>query len=321
MELFDRFWRLKVTGDDFQFDIEPDQFGKSLRMQFNIVATPSFLTYNGTIKIFNLTPEKRQQLSYNLLLKEFGKGPKVELIAGYKDHSAVIFDGAIIRGFPSKDPLTGTFISNMQVALPWKPNKVITIQSQKVDDNNLFTVLKSAVDKVINQPERRLVKPAPNYVNNFKNAVNQYLSTGNLKNKNMGWSGPVRQIIEEIQREFNLFFFYDSTGFNVASGKYVTKTDSGQFPVTVPDNTTVPELIFDSKQNTIIGSPIYTDTGAKIITQLRPELRIFQYIGVRSDVLNKDISVIELIHRGDTHTDDWYSEIDGSNFNQLIKAA
>jgi hypothetical protein len=320
MELFDRYWRLKVTGDDFAFNVEPDQFGKSLRAQFNISASPDFSTYSGTIKVFNLDPDRRKQLSFNLLLDEFGTGPKIELIAGYKDQSAVIFDGALIRGYPVKDPASGTFISHMQVGLPFKQDKTITIPSQKVNDGNLFGFLKSSVDKVLNQPNRVLIKKSPDYDANFRNAIDQYLSTGNLKNKNIGWSGPSRQIIEEVQKEFNLFFYYDSNGFNVVSGKYSTSS-SPKSPITIPDNTTVPELIFDSSKNTIIGSPIYTDTGAKIITQLRPELRVFQYIGIRSSVLNKDISVLELIHRGDTHGEDWYSEIDGSNFNQFIKTA
>ncbi len=319
-ELLNRYWRLKVTGDDFAFNIEPDSFGKSLRAQFSINATVSFFAYSGTIKIYNLDPTRRAQLSFNLLLDDFGTGPKIELIAGYKDQSAVIFDGALIRGFPSKDPSTGTFVSNLQVGLPFKQDKDITIQSQKITDGNLLSFLKSAVDKVVNQPDRTPIKKAPSYNSNFAEAIDQYLSTGNLKNKNIGWSGPARQIIEEIQQEFNLFFYYDSTGYNVVSGKYKSSS-SPKSPITVPNNTTVPELIFRSRDNTIIGAPIYTDTGAKIITQLRPELRIFQLVGVESEVLTKHISVLELIHRGDTYTDEWYSELDGSNLNQQIRTA
>lgn len=321
-----RFWQADIKGNqladqEFEFSILPDDAGQSLRMQFEINATYDPRYYSGTIRIYNLDETKRDNLAYNLLLDEFGKGPKVLLTAGYTDRRGIIFDGVVHRGYSVREPLSGDWITNLQVGLPFKSDQEINIQpetSAAISTNTgLFNYLKKIINKVFNQSNRFSIKFAPNFDENLSSALEKFL-TANTFNSPHGYQGNAINIIDEISKEFNLLFTYDNTGINVASGRYKEQTTAEKNPVTIPDNTTVPEITIN-KNTGLIGSPIYTDTGAKIISYLRPELRVFQFIRVESSALTRNISITELIHRGDTHTDEWYSEIDGSNFNQFIK--
>ncbi len=314
---FGRFWKLRIKDrlGNFDYTIKKDDYGRSLRVKFDIKATTDLKYYSGTIKIYNLAPGKRKNLIFNLLLDKFGTGPSVQLTAGYDQKNGIIFDGAVTRGFTIREGVD--WVTTLYVGIPLKNDKEITIQSEAVNNGNLFSFLFDAVAKIVDQPDRVEIKRAPNYKKNFQAAVDEFLNVGNIKNKQLGWNGYATSILSEISTEFNILFFIDHQGLNAISGKF-EQSSSGQSPLTIPDDTTVPEKIF-TKENGLIGSPIYTDTGAKIITYLMPELRIFQYIGARSDVLNKNFSIHELIHRGDTHDNDWFSEIDGSNINQLLR--
>ncbi len=321
-----RFWSLDVVGNaakgqDFSFLVETDTNDKSLRIQFEISATVDTRYYNGTIKIFNLGETKRNNLNHNLLLKDFGTGPSVKLKAGYKNRNGFIFDGVVHRGYNIRQPETGDWITHLQVGLPFKQDQQTYIPPMVSGSIGKSSGLKNYIFQTITitltQPQRFPVKLAPNFRDNLNSAIDQYLLINTI-NDSLGYNGNAISILDEIKDRFNLIFTYDSQGLNVTSGRYKENGDSERTPLTIPNDTTVPELTL-SKENGLIGSPIYTDTGAKIISYLRPELRVFQYIGVRSKVLNRDISIVELTHIGDTHTDEWYSEIDGSNFNQLIR--
>ncbi len=322
--IFNRYWALEVEGNAqigqlFAFTIEPDDAGNSLRIQFDISATIDARYYSGTIKIFNLAPDKRESLRFNLLLDEFGTGPKVKLTAGYETANGIIFDGVVHRGFNSREVSTGDWITTLQVGLPFKQDKYANIEplatSSLALSQGVASYLSSTVRKLFNQENRFAAKFSSSFDRNMLSEINTYFDAGNTVGDSIGFSGNSISILDEIQDRFNLIIFSDSNGLNVAGKRYRTVGNS-ETPITSPETTT-PELTL-SKDTTLIGSPVYTDTGAKVISYLRPELRVFQYIRVESSVLDRNISILELNHRGDTHTDEWYSEIDGSNLNQLV---
>jgi hypothetical protein len=318
-ELFDRFWKLRVKDRQgrFDFEVAPDEFGNTLRIQFEINVSTNIRYYTGTIRIFNLEPTKRKNLVYNLLQQEFGTGPLVQLTAGYKERNGLIFNGALTRGYTIREVSSGDWVTHMQVGVPLSYGKKITIDPVPVNDNSLLNVLKSIVDKLLNQPDRIEIQKTPTYNENFSQAINDYLSAGNTINENIGYSGTTIQIFAEIQSRFNLFFYQDNNGFGVIAGKFTT-SQNPQNPLVIPIGNQAPEWTL-SKETGMIGSPVYTDTGAKTISYLRPDARMFQLIKVESDVLNKNISITDLVHRGDYFSDEWYSEIDGSNLNQQIR--
>jgi len=316
---FDRYWRLKIAAQDgsFEFEIKPDQFGNSLRMQFDISAAIDFRYYSGVIKIFNLDQTKRKQLMFNLLADEFGTGPLVELEAGYQSKRGLIFSGAIQRGYTIREPQTGDWVSSLQVGYPWNGSKDVTISGIDVRSSNLKSLLRSEVEKLLQQTGKAGIQKSGNFNENFDAAIDKYLDTGNVKNKSLSYSGKASQILDEIAKEFNIIFFTDQGKFNVVSGGFKS-SDDVRNPVTIPPGNMIPEKILD-KTNGLIGSPIYTDTGATARFYMQPDFRVFQLIRIESEVLNKNISITDLKHSGDTYENNWYSEIDGSNFNNFAR--
>lgn len=315
-ELFNRFWNLRVKARDgsFDFTVAPDDFGQSLRMQFDIKATKDLKYYSATIKIFNLAPNKRKQLVFNQLQREFGTGPAIQLTAGYQRKSGLVFDGAIHRGYTVREPSSGDWVTHLFCGVPLKDDREITIPGQVVNDTNLFSFLFATVDAVLNQPDRIQIKKSKNYESNFRAAVDDYLARGNVKNKAITYSGSSERILREISDEFNIDFYIDHNGFNAIKGRRGADAQSAR---TDPPDTTIPEKTI-TRNTGLIGSPIYTDTGAKLITYLQPDLRVFQWIRVESDILNKNIAILDLVHRGDTHDNTWYSEIDGSTIESIV---
>lgn len=315
-EFYDRFWKLRLKDREgaFDFVIQPDKFGNDLKIQFEINASTDLRYYSGTILIYNLEPDKRRQTVFNLIQEDFGKGPLVQLTAGYKDNNGIIFDGAVVRGFTIRQPQSGNWITTLEVSIPFRANFPITIEPQYIrDKEKLYIFLKEAVDRILNQPDRIEIVKGPNYETNFIKAINDYAEAGNVINEYIGYSGPSQMILNEIKAKYNLKFYKDHSGFNVASGKY-------KAPIIPAENTT-PEIIFN-KDTGLLGSPIYTDTGAKFFSYLRADLRIFQFIHIKSDVLTKNASIQSLIHRGDSFSEDpnrWVSEMDASDLTNILK--
>jgi len=307
-DLYNRYWELRIKdiNDKFDYTLKPDpESGINLKLSFDITATTDIRYYTGTIKVWNLGREKRKNLVFNLLLEEFGTGPLIQLSAGYLQRYGIIFDGAINRGYLSRDAQTGNWINVMQCGIPLKQDAFFSIKSQPVKNGTLYSFLSSAVKKVINQPGRFSVKLAKNFDSNFKLAVDEYLKT-NTVDKNIGYSGPATGILNEISREFNIIFFAGPEGFSVISGKF--GSDNDRLSINDPE-------IEISEGTGMIGSPIYTDTGAKVLNYLNPHFKMFQKAHVISDVLDKNISIYSLTHRGDWREKEWYSEIDGSTVN------
>lgn len=316
-ELFDRRWSL-IIKDHSGYEIatiKPDSYGKSLRVQFEINCATDLRYYKGNIKITNLEPSRRDMLTFNAVQSEFGTGPVIQMTAGYKGTEGIIFDGALHRGFPSREPATGDWVMNLECGLPLKTDKKVMIPPVKVVAGNLSGYLMSAVDKLMSQTGRAPIKKASGYADSFRAAVNDYLDKNTI-NKTLGYYGPVSTVLKEITDEFNLYFIYDARGLRVICGKYT----GDETPIVEPRGTTIPEIEF-TKNTGLVGSPTYTDTGAKIIVLLRPELRMFQYVKVKSEVLDRNMAIMSLIHRGDSHGNDWFSEIDGTSKNFLDMSA
>lgn len=311
--IFGRKWELKIKNNPAsqsqEFTIKPDENGVSMRMQFSISASTDFRYYTGTVKIFNLGAKKRALLDFNKLLDDFGTGPSVQLSAGYESNFGFIFNGVVHRGYTVREG--ADWITTLEVGLPFKNDLVVTIPQRKINNLNLYEFIESTVKAVKNQTNRIEITNASDYKENLQSAIDEYLSAGDVKNKSIGYHGSAQQVLAEIQREFSIRFFYDYKGWNVIK---VNQDDRN--PPVIYGDIDNPDVIFN-RDNGLIGSPIRTDTGSKFFVYLRPDLRVFQPVGVRSNVLNRNISIFSLIHRGDTYTDEWYSEIDGANINQI----
>jgi hypothetical protein len=312
MELFNRFWELNIksnpeTQTSFNYVIKQDEFGHSLRINFDIDATIDIRYYSGTIRIYNLDPDKRKNLVFNILGEKWGTGSSIKFVAGYKEKSGVIMDGVVLRGYTIKEPETGDFITVLQCGTSFKSDKVVTIQPAKVTNANLLTFVKNWLSIIIpeggivDENDRFIIKRAKSFNTNLSNAVTTFISS-NTVNKTIGFSGAASKVLNEISAMFNLVFYYDNEGFNVTT------------PTLTPG---APELLI-SEDTGMLGSPIYTDTGAKVKSYLRADYRLFQSVHVKSAVLDKIVKITILNHNGDTHTNAWYSEFDTNNIGNII---
>jgi len=313
-EFFNRFWELSiksnpVTQTKFEYIIKQDEFGQSLRMNFDITAAIDIRYYQGTIKIYNLDPSKRKSLVFNILGNDFGTGPSIKLVVGYETNAGIIMDGVVRRGWTVRRPLSGDFITVLECGTSLSSGKNVTIQSVKVINSNLLTHVKNwlsiiiPVGGVTDKDNRFIIKRAQKFDENLSNAVD--LSIAEKKggyNTKFGASGPAAKVLNEITKTFGLVFYYDNEGFNVRSPTLSTE---------------LPEIQIN-KDTGMIGSPIYTDTGTKVLSYLRADYRLFQPVNIKSSVLEKTVKITTLIHRGDTHSSGWYSEIDANNLGNLI---
>lgn len=313
-EIFDRFWELNIksnpnTQTDFSYVIKPDEFGHSLRINFDINAALGIRFYTGTIRIYNLETDKRKNLVFNILGNKIGTGPSIKLIAGYKGRSGAIMDGVVLRGHTLKEPTTGDWITVLQCGLSLNSAKTITINPSKVTGELLDTFVKNWLSIIIpeeipgektDKDNRFIIKRSKGFNDNLEVAIATYLQDFTV-NTTIGFSGPSAKILEEIGLMFNLIFYYDNEGFNVSSSS-------------VPSVT--PEKVI-SEDTGMIGSPIYTDTGAKVNNYLSADFRLLQAVSVKSDVLEKDVQITSLNHIGDTFTNAWYSSFDASNLGGL----
>lgn len=311
MELFNRFWELNIksnptTQTEFEYIIKQDEFGNSLKITFDINVARDIRYYNGTIKIYNLEPDKRRNLVYNILGNAFGTGPQVKLVAGYQGRQGLIMDGIVTRGHTVREPSSGDWITVLQCGASFKADKEVTIQPQKVTKPNLFSFIKNSLSvliplgDVVDKDGRFIIKRAKNFDKNLDSSVQTFLNFNTI-NKAIGYSGTVAKILNEISEEFGLIFYYDNEGFNVTT----TILSNGISEIEINQDTGM------------IGSPIYTDTGTKTKTYLNASYRLFQQVHVRSGVLDKLVRITTLNHRGDTHTNEWYSEIDANNLGSL----
>ena len=76
-----------------------------------------------------------------------------------------------------------------------------------------------------------------------------------------------------------------------------------------------------NQNNGLVGSPVITRTGVEIVSLLRPEVELLQAIFVESQTINETLQKAELLtnkyyvkaisHKGDTHSDDWFTELEG----------
>lgn len=316
MEFFNRFWELNIKSNpdaktDFNYVIKQDDFGNSLRVNFDISATIDIRYYSGTIRIYNLEPDKRKNLVFNILGEKWGTGPSVKLVAGYQDNSGTILDGVVLRGYTIKEPTTGDWITVLQCGTSMKADNNITIKSDKITNGTLFALVKSWLSVIIPEgPQgsvdkngRFIIKRSPLFDEKLKTALKDYTDK-NTVNKKVQFSGPAAKILNEISSLFNIIFYYDNSGFSVTTNLLFPETES----------------IVLSQETGMLGSPIYTDTGAKVRSYLRAEYKLFQPVRVKSDVLDKKVKITILSHTGDTHTNAWYSEIDTNNIGDVINA-
>ena len=227
MEFFNRFWEFNIrsnpaTQTEFDYVIGQDDFGNSLRLSFDINATIDIRYYSGTIKIYNLEPNKRKNLVFNILGNNFGTGPQVRLVAGYQGKSGLIMDGIVHRGYLTREPSSGDWINVLQCGAAFKSDKQVNIQSVKVDNGNLLNLVKNWLSvlvpegTVVDSDGRFIIKRAKDFNQNLSDAVGISIFS-NTYNRPFGASGTASKILNEISDAFDLVFYYDNEGFNVTS--------------------------------------------------------------------------------------------------------
>lgn len=327
--LFQRYWEIDVVGgpEKLDFKLKSNEDSKNIRVQFEVTATIDIRYYNATIKIYNLGESKRKQLLFNVLQpKEIKNGPRISIIAGYKPKGSngTIFNGVIYRAYTKREIMTGDFVTVLECSAPFLEAEKINVQSAvKLTKENLQSNLEAIIEVVRTSNgtyQNKIDKKA--FKTNIKAVVDNYNRYGQAISGSLKFNAPAIEILKELEQKFNCKFFYDSEGFNVVPLRYDTDKQS-KTPPTNPVDTFKAELEI-SGETGMIGSPIYTDTGAKFNTMLRPDLKVFQLIDLTSRILTREgttrtLTTTDLIFRGDTHGDEWLCEVDANDVNQLIQ--
>lgn len=312
--LFNRYCRLDIksqTGEFQDISIKPDKLNRIFRIQFNVNATYDFAFYRAEIKIYNLPKNIRKKFIWNRLGDDFGLGPLVTLTAGYKAKSGIIFDGAIQSSHTERDVKTGDFITVLNCGIPLS-NKKINIQAypKASIQNNLYPAIFSIIKKAISQPPKKEISLANGFDGTLANSLSGVVLSSDLK-----LSGNTFTILKKLEQKFGLIFYIDNGRLNV-----IKKSVNSNPPIV--GGSTIPVFTFkeEKSSNILIESPFYTEIGADFTTLLKPELSIFQFVRVESELITKNVSINSLNFIGDTYGNEWFSKVTGVNFNQIQDA-
>lgn len=265
-----------------------------LRVSFDVSKSGGEGLNKGIITIYNLRPTSRAALLIARPKENLDDEPviKVRLFAGYEGNLKPLVTGDILL---SKSTKKGTeWITEIEV---WAGLTAAT-KATVVEHWEGKTSAKSIVDK--------LLAPLSIAINYTASALSQLEGQSYI---DFAESGMSIAVTNRFLRRYDLAFTIDEDGSGL-----VYKEDEA----VDPDASQSPTNVFN-KDNGLIGSPIITRTGVDFVSLLRPEIKIFQKIFVQartlSETLQKEENLINeyvvksIRHYGDTHNDEWFSEI------------
>jgi len=287
--LFERKIRINFSG----IKIPPVE---KLRISFEVEKSDGSQMNHALIRIYNLNPSSRHALARVVHKKTIMQEPVItcHLAAGYQGE---------LRQLISGDIYTAT---NQRVGPDW------------ITDIELFTGI--------------------GRVKRSASTVSYALKTS------------AKQIVDELLAPLGLIFRFTSEAFKKLTSETVlsysasnlsTKAaavfldryrlglmieDDNQglvYALDYPrDSTTANDSNTFSIKNGLIGSPKVTITGVEFQSLLRPTVKILQRVFVESETINETLQnqndyrseyyVTGLKHIGDTHSDEWYTEIEGA---------
>lgn len=307
--LFDR--KITVIAQNETFD---DLTIQNLRIQFDIEKFFTHVFNVGTITIYNLNPINRGLLVKRKSDLESAPFTTITVIAGYADSQSMIFRGQLVQGFSvKKGP---DWITTLQCTTAF--DQYISAHhgvGDTYEEITAFDLLSRLLN--ITFTELALINTFTRdlefgYALNMDSAEVERMKRERIIGN--AFSGRVMDSIVTILNRFNLKISVDDIEILIAK----------EYAPVNPDDKDIAPLI--NIQSGMINSPQITDVGVKLTTLLNPDIRVAKLFRVQSettkqnDINEQEIQTFtctKLKHSGDTHGDDWASEILGAWFPEL----
>ncbi len=282
-----------------------DQSGNTpfgMRLSFRVERKLTAISDVATVRIYNLNAESRGMLAQRSLarLSILGQAPAVlryvRIEAGYENNIGVIFFGAIVRAI------------NIREGADWITElSCSTAYGQTLLNNYQFswgkpTFVKTILDSIFLAAGWDNV----DYTTEALKVLNNKLADSKAV------EGPAIVSARRITNAYGLVFNIDVDGISVY------KKDFPKDSV----NPNLPYLPLDERTG-LIGTPKITDRGTEFKAFLDPRIRPGLLVQIDSESLQASLSdsslgrnftVYEVLCVGDTHTDDWFSEVPNALF-------
>lgn len=270
----------------------------NLRMQFQVDKSDGETLNRGIITIFNLNPSSRAALTHSVHPSTIFIEPiiKVHLFVGYDGNIKEVIAGDI-------------YISHSQrVGTDWV-TKIELYSGIAAATNGITTV---SYDGTTNAKyiADQLTVPMGISINYTKEALD-LLTQYTYEDFSVSATS-MRSITQFLKRkEFNMAFTIEE------DNKGLVYIDDAPRELNQPRT----NANAFNKFNGLIGSPNITRTGVEFLSLIRSEIQLLQSVYVESQTINETLQKDELLtnkyyvksirHFGDTHDDEWFTEIQG----------
>lgn len=281
------------------------EFANTLRISFDITKDLSKNTNKGKLTIWNLSDETRHKINV--------PDTKVEIYAGYKDNGGAVrlFVGSIISAQTKddgKDVTTELTLSDGQTAIrdtafslsfaPGTPGN--TIVQYIADEMGMPLVWGDGV-------QFGVFKDGFSFVGMAADALDAICNGSGVK-----WSvqNEILQLIKEGGTVSNKGLVFAPDSGLIGSPEWYTKANAQA-------NAATPKRKEKQKNNE---DPSTAATGWKVKTLLSPTLNPGDLVKVESRYVEGWFKVQSVHHTGDTHGDDWTSELDLVDRNATLQS-
>jgi len=283
---------------------------QNLRIQFDIEKFWSNTLNTGTITIYNLNPENRRLLVKRKSDLEGAPFTTINLIAGYEGAAALIFRGNLYQGFSIRQG--PDWITTLQCVTAFdqfvSAHHPVEDSFEEITAFDLISKL-MGIFGTTRFATNVALQSAVHISDKDSEELKQFRVTGNA------YSGRVIDSVTKILARLGMVISFDD--FETLIAKEFQPVNPNEIKSNIPLINTVSGLL---------GSPQITEVGVKVNTLLNNKIRVVQLFSVESDTTKQNdirgqetqtFTCTKLKHTGDTHSDDWQSEILGAWFPEL----
>jgi len=298
-DYFGRGWKVVIGSSGNALEIT------DLRISFEVVKTRFSNAHTCKLSIYNLSETKRNEIK-NGFTEEFSDADdpatkytynSIALYAGYGENVPLLFKGDI------------TNINNIRIGVDWitevyAADGIKALQTSKI---NKSFVKGSSPESLF----KELVNSMPGIAQGSLDGILECIKKKRSILKSIIMSGSVRKFLDELAE--NCLFDYQ-----VNDGVLDTQPRSVQ---TIVIDYTI------NQAHGMIGSPTITEVGAIVTTLLRPDFKVNKFFKIDAIAANINIGnqffrkitrdargtyrIEKITHKGDSHTDEWQSIIEG----------
>lgn len=287
---FNRFVRLSISPDDDDFAVD-DRVISELKMVFKVTRSIDDNTHYMTMDIYNVsTKGSNDQVKF---LPDRG----IQLEAGYEEINGTVFKGLIRNSITYRD---GADIITRLYCLDTQRLQDPYIAKSYTEPFNLNTLINDLVEEAGLKVVRQSIR--------FKNNLGAQVFEGKFRN-----------IMNTLGKAhgFNFYvynqevYLFDSELGNLSQATYEINATTG-----------------------LLESPVLTGLGINVKTMMEPKLKPNDRFVVRSGGLVPSADALEynkllttglgeqqvqtVIITGDTHGDEWYTEIVGKRITEGV---